>query len=172
MRQFILLICGVVFSLQLAAEQTIYGGLMVKRVAVVVADIDRSLELYRDILGFQIVQDQPMDQSPFNYAVFNAKPGTLKRTVKFSTGPEQQRVLGLFEVEGYPGKDENDINDLGLAVRVDNYGDVIKGLRAGDYRIIGEEPLYTPEGDTGEEVAFLDHDGHMLVAYQLNEPAE
>jgi catechol 2,3-dioxygenase-like lactoylglutathione lyase family enzyme len=149
------------------AAQAVRGGLMVKRVALLVADVDRSIALFRDILGFTLVQDKRGPDSPDDEKTFNIPKGSLVRTAKLNTSDEQIRVLGLFQVAGYKGRDRAEPHDQGLVIRVNRIDDIHAKLKAAGYAIINFKNLTTSDGDKGRELFFLDADGHLIVCYEI-----
>ena len=68
-----------------------------KRPNLVVADLDRSLEIYQDILGFipSTIGESSLDS--FSYPVFNFPPEARMRYTYLGE-PDEVRVLGLTEV--------------------------------------------------------------------------
>ncbi len=62
-----------VLSAFLGASQTARAdsSLHLKRVNLVVADLDRSLTVYRDILGFKVFEVSESPKSSYSYPVFN-----------------------------------------------------------------------------------------------------
>ncbi len=79
--------------------------IVLKRVLIVVSNMENSLKLYRDILKLTVESDKLMKPDAHDERVFNVPPGGLTRSVKFNLGPDQIRAVGLFEVKGYKGKD-------------------------------------------------------------------
>ena len=67
-------------------------SLLYKRITLVVADIERSLTVYRDILGFTINYIQPSDKDSFSYPVFNIPK---EADLNFATldSPTQERTF-------------------------------------------------------------------------------
>ncbi|MDX2144840.1 MAG: VOC family protein [Rhodospirillaceae bacterium] len=146
-------------------------SLALKRVPIVVSDMEKSLKVYRDILGLTVESDNMMKPNAHDERVFNVPPGGLTRSVKFNIRPDQIRALGLFEVKDYKGKGSSGVHDHGVVFRVDRIDDIHAKLKAGGYRIIDFVDLLTAAGDKGRELAFLDPDGHLVLVYQLDQAA-
>jgi catechol 2,3-dioxygenase-like lactoylglutathione lyase family enzyme len=139
-----------------------------KRVPIVVSDMERSLTLYRDILGLTVESDNPMTPNAHDERVFNVAPGRLTRSVKFNLGPDQIRAVGLFEVKGYRGKDPKAPHDHGIVFRVTRIDEIHAQARAAGIRIVDFVELTTSSGETGRELTMLDPDGHLVLVYQID----
>jgi catechol 2,3-dioxygenase-like lactoylglutathione lyase family enzyme len=162
---------GLFFAVAMISAAQAAETIVLKRVPIVVSDMDKSLKLYRDILGLSVESDNMMKPNEHDERVFNVPPGGLNRSVKFNLGPDQIRAVGLFEVKGYKGKDPTGVFDHGVVFRVDRIGDIHAKLKAGEHRIIDFVDLVTAAGDKGRELAFLDPDGHLVLVYQLDQAA-
>ena len=141
--------------------------IMLKRVPIVVSDMERSLKLYRDILGLTVESDKLMKPDAHDERVFNVPPGGLSRSVKFNLGPDQIRAIGLFEVKGYKGKDPKAPHDHGVVFRVNRIDDIHTKAKAAGIRIVDFVDLTTSAGEKGRELTMLDPDGHLVLVYQV-----
>ena len=70
-----------------------------KRPNLVVADIERSLRIYRDILGFEASPIRTGGADSYSYPVFNVPANAALRFVSLDE-PREARVLNLTEVTG------------------------------------------------------------------------
>jgi len=72
-------------------------SLLYKRVTLVVVDIERSLTIYQDILGFTInyIKDSAADS--YSYPVFKI-PKEAKIRFGVLDSPSQERTTGLTEI--------------------------------------------------------------------------
>ena len=145
------------------------GSPRVRWLPLVVADMERSLTLYRDILGLEMVEDRPMTASAFVGAIFNAAPADLVRTVKLSAGPEQPRVLHLFEIRGYKDAAADAVRPGAIAIQVSGLDRIAAAVKTGPYTVLGENRWAEDSGRTGKEIAFSDTDGHVLIVYELTD---
>jgi len=138
----------------------------VKRSNLVVADLDRSLKVYRDILGLSAAKPSVSGPDSYSYPVFNIPKGTAMRTITLSE-PGEQRVLALTELKGislpkptsapYMSTVVIGINDLPGAFRK------IKALG-----LTVTEPKIADGVDFDFiEQAFVDFDGHLIVCYEI-----
>lgn len=169
MRQFLALAAALMLSnAAFAAEDSI----ILKRVPIVVSNMENSLKLYRDILKLSVESDNAMKPDTHDEKVFNVPAGGMTRSVKFNITPEQIRAVGLFEVKGYKGKDPNGVHDHGIVFRTTRIDDILAQVKAGGYRIIDFVDLNTSGGEKGRELSMLDPDGHLVLVYQIDKPAK
>lgn len=147
-----------------------YHGPSFKRATLMVADIDRSLVIYRDILGFQGGQVNTSLPTSYSYEVFNLDPKATLRTTMLSAGPSQVRTLALFEIKGQPIVTPQSPRPVAMVINAVNLPQVMEKIKALGLTTIAPRPLKTPEGRTGTETAFIDPDGHLVVLYELTGP--
>lgn len=147
-----------------------YQGPLFKRATLLVADIDRSLAIYRDILGFQGGEVRQSLPTSYSYEVFNLDPKASLRTAMLSAGPSQVRTLALFEIRGQPITTPQSPRPVAMVINAVNLPLVMEKIKAKGLTIIAPRPLSTPEGRTGTETAFIDPDGHLIVLYELTGP--
>ena len=140
-------------------------SLFYKRITLVVADIERSLTVYRDILGFTINYIKESAEDSYSYPVFKI-PKEAK--IRFATldSPSQERTIGLTEVKRYPLIKQEGIHMTASVIKVGNLSDVMRKIKA-----LGLETT-EPETDSNEqftfnEQAFVDFDGHLVVLYEI-----
>jgi len=105
-------------------------GTHYKRISIVVSDIDRSLSIYRDILGFTVHHISESDEDSYSYPVFKI-PQDAK--IRFCTmdSPDQIRTLALTEVKGIDLPKERHPHMSASVIRVKNLEAImekIKGL--------------------------------------------
>ncbi|MEM6700359.1 MAG: VOC family protein [Bacteroidota bacterium] len=140
-------------------------SLLYKRVTLVVADIERSLTIYRDILGFTINYIKDSAEDSYSYPVFKI-PKEAK--IRFATldSPSQERTIGLTEVTGCELPKPGAPIMSASVIKVENLEEVMKKVQA-----LGLETT-EPEMDSNDyadfkEQAFIDFDGHLIVLYEL-----
>lgn len=136
-----------------------------QRANFVVRNIEKSLELYRDVLGFEVafVLDSPDDS--YSYPVFEIDKGHKLRFAVLST-EEQVRVMALTEVPA----DLDPVPQPRRAAIVLEVGDVdavCEGARAAGCRVYEEEKLVTHDGRVGREVGIVDYDDNLVVIYKI-----
>ncbi len=136
-----------------------------QRANFVVRDIDRSLELYRDVLGFDVafILDSPDDS--YSYPVFEIDRAHKLRFAVLST-EEQVRVMALTEVpaelEAVPHP-----RRAAIVLEVGDVDAVCEGARAAGCTVYEEEKLITHDGRVGREVGIVDYDDNLVVIYKI-----
>ncbi len=76
-------------------------GNVIKRTTLMVRDMDRALEFYRDVLGFDVVFIKDSDPNSYSYGVFEIERGSAMRFCVLRTD-DQPNVMALTEVPGLP----------------------------------------------------------------------
>ena len=150
-----------------AQSQSFDGGTKVQWLPLLVRDLDRSLVLYRDILGFELADERAMNASAFIGQVFNVDPSRITRTAKLTGGANQPRIIALYEVTGLPPVDASGPLQAGHALQFDRHDEAYPALTNGEYRVLATKP-WTEDG-RGGEIAFVDHDGHLIIVYEIPE---
>lgn len=139
-------------------------GLFFKRSTLLVANMDRSLSLYRDILGFSVFSLKESGEDSYSYPVFKI-PKEAK--IKFATlsSPTQVRTMALTEVTGVELPKPQAPLMSAAVIRVDDLSGVIEKVKA-----LGLETTKAKIAGGNEfefvEQAFIDFDGHLIVLYQ------
>ncbi len=141
-------------------------GVLFKRSNLVVSDMDRSLKIYRDILGFSL--NSPIEVSgedSYSYPVFKIPKEAKIRFVTMDT-KTQVRTMALTEVTGYELPKPSIPLMSALVIKVDDIVATMKKITA-----LGLETtaLKAVPGDSYnyKEQAFIDFDGHLIVIYEL-----
>ncbi len=169
MRYVLLILTALCVSTAATADDP---SIILKRVPIVVSDMEKSLKLYRDILKLTVETDKKMKPDAHDEKVFNVPAGGMTRSVKFNITPEQIRAVGLFEVKGYKGKDPKGVHDHGIVFRTTRMDDILAQVKTGGYRIIDFVDLTTSGGEKGRELSMLDPDGHLVLVYQVDKAAK
>jgi len=143
-----------------------YDGSYFKRVNLVVADIDRSLEIYRDVLGFDLDGVQESSADSYSYPVFKI-PATAKlRFATLSAGDEQIRTLALTEVTGVELPKAPIPYRTASVIRSRDIERDFARLEA--LGVETTEPKFVEGREFSFwERAFVDFDGHLIVLYEI-----
>ena len=112
-----------------AADET-YDGANFKRVTLVVSDLERSLGIYRDILGFQLDGIMDSSEASYSYPVFKIDPSAKIRFATLSAGPAQVRTMALTEVTGMELPKPGRPHMTASVIRVDDLEGTFKKLEA------------------------------------------
>ena len=159
--------------------------IQVKRPTLVVSDIDASLKVYRDLLGFSVFylkgksakakkkgQDDQSEQEDksskaYDYFSIDKKAYTYTRFATLNT-PSQERAFGLMEVVGGPLKQAQPrLSTIVLQVR--DLDELRPKLIAAGLKVFESDEGSTPEGKVFREMPFADPDGHIIVLYDLKD---
>ena len=132
----------------------------------VVADLDRALAFYRDVLGLTLdfVKDSPGDS--YSYAVFEIEPARPLRFAVLSA-PDQPRVMALTEVGGDALPAQPPPRRAAIVLDVADVDAVVAGARALGLKVYPEDRLETHDGRIGREVGIVDADGNLVVIYRI-----
>ncbi len=125
-----------------------------KRVNLLVSDLDRSLAVYSGILGFRVSGISESSPQSYSYAVFQLPAEARLRFATLDSSTES-RALALTEVKG-------------VVIRVTELDGRLTQLKAAGLRIVEPRRSKTPEGRAFTEAAFTDPDGHVVVLYELD----
>jgi len=150
-----------------AAAETQDPSLELKRVNLVVADLDRALTIYRDVLGFSVFGISESSSTSYSYPVFNFPARAKLRFATLSTRL-QPRSLALTEVRGVRLPRRPTMHLSTPVIRVGQLEAILERLRPMGVKIIAPQTSTTPENLPFIEAAFVDFDGNLIVIYQLD----
>jgi len=147
-------------------EKDMDTGTHFKRTTLLVKDIDKSLSIYRDILGFTVYSITESDEDSYSYPVFKI-PAEAK--IRFATlnSPDQIRTMALTEVKGVelPTPQQPIMN--ASVIRVKDIEGTMQKIIDLD---LEHTELKVDESESAglfKEQSFIDFDGHLIVVYEL-----
>ena len=141
---------------------------MLKRINLCVADMERSLALYRDILGLKVNALKESKADSYSYPVF-AFPRQAKLRFATLDTPTQERAMALTEVRGVALPRPSLPHVSAVVLNCVDFDGVIAKVTALGLKVVAEQPLPGDDGKPkGREAALVDHDGHLIVLYKLN----
>ena len=138
-----------------------------KRVNLLVRDLDRSLTVYRDILGFRVFAITESGPQSYSYPVFRLPPQAKLRFCTLDSTTEV-RAFALTEVTGVELPAPPAVHLSAPVIRIERFDEVRAKLEAAGLEVIEPRSSKTAEGQTFREMAFTDPDGHLVVLYQLD----
>lgn len=148
-----------------AQDAAAYDGSYIRRPTLVVSDMDASLALYRDILGFRLGS---LKEDPKDSYVFEAFNIPIDATAMHATldSDDEQRTLSLVEYEDLEPIDmRNRVRRGAVLVNVNGrFAEIRDALQASGFYLLSPHKL----GENGIEMGFLDPDGHLIVVYDFN----
>jgi catechol 2,3-dioxygenase-like lactoylglutathione lyase family enzyme len=150
-----------------AADASPAVEVALKRVNLLVRDMDRSLAIYRDILGFRVFQCSDSSAQSYSYPVFRLPPEARLRFCTLDSSTET-RALALTQVTGVdlPPPPASPLS--APVIRITGFDAVQAKLRAAGLEVVEPRRSKTVEGQDFRELAFTDPDGHLVVLYQLD----
>jgi len=138
-----------------------------KRVNLLVRDMQRSLAIYRDILGFRVFHCADSSPQSFSYPVFRI-PTQAKLHFCTLDSSTEVRALALTEVRGVDLPAQPAMHLSAPVIRVQRFDEVLAKLRTAGLDVVEPRRSRTAEGHEFTELAFTDPDGHLVVLYQLD----
>jgi len=137
-----------------------------KRAALIVADLDRSLAVYRDALGFALESIKDSATDSYSYEIFGVPAASRLRMAALDGPDEQLRTLALIEVT--PPLPPTAGPRAATVVYVADIDAVLERLATvPGVRLLPERELRTHDGKLGREVGVIDPDGHAIVVYRV-----
>lgn len=150
----------------MSTDSPIPSSLHLKRPCLLVADLDRSLTLYRDCLGFTLDYVGEADPDSYLYPVFRLPAEAQLRFAALSTDQEI-RALALTEVKGCPLPTASVPHRGATVIRVPCLAEILPTLRLLGLSPIKASSFTTPPNLVFTEQAVCDFDGHLIVLYEV-----
>lgn len=142
------------------------AGVRFQRGNHVVADLERALRFYRDVLGFDVTFTLPHNPDSYSYPVFDIPCEAVMRFCVLSTAT-QERVMALTEVAGIDLAPVPHPRRSAIVLEVADPDAVIAGARALGLEVAREEVLKTQDGRIGREIGIVDFDDNLVVIYAI-----
>lgn len=141
------------------------------RHSMLVTDLERSLTLYRDVLGLSLgrVTETPADS--YSYRFFDIPPGSMKRFAYLNGEGDRDNVLGLGEVPGLelsPAEGPRTVAWVQTVADVEGVKETVEAM--GLQTIPPVEFMSREAGKPGMEFGIIDFDGHLILVYGLLRP--
>lgn len=140
-----------------------------QRANFVVANIDRSLTFYQDVLGFDVVFIKDSDADSYSYDVFEIDRVEKMRFAVLGT-PEQANVMALTEVPGVKPITHMPRRSA-IILEIVEIDRVVEESKALGLKVYAEDKLITKDGREGREIGIVDFDGNLVVIYLITKAA-
>jgi catechol 2,3-dioxygenase-like lactoylglutathione lyase family enzyme len=137
-----------------------------QRAALLVDNLDKAFEVYRDLLGFTVEYIGDQESDAFAYEIFDIPESVVIRFAALSS-ESQQRTLALIEAPGYAAS-LGDARRAAIVIQVNSVVETLAGAK--DLGLRACKPRTQPDpakGPPRTESGFYDHDGHTIVIYNL-----
>ncbi len=141
-------------------------GLRFQRANYLVANMDRALVFYRDVLGFEVAFVEEPRPVSYSHEVFGIGQQTMVGFAALSA-PGQPRVLALTEVPNLVAQATP--RRAAIVLESDDIDAVLARAKAHGFKVFHEEVLHTHDGRVGREVGLLDADDNLTVLYCILE---
>jgi len=132
----------------------------------VVADLDRALLFYRDVLGFSVEYRLGHNPDSYSIPVFEIPDGAELGFVTLNS-PTQRRVMALTEIKGVDLPPVPHPRRSAIVIEVSDPDAVMAGARELGLKVYEEEKLVTGDGRTGREIGIVDFDDNLVVIYKI-----
>ncbi len=165
---FFVLFPATALPFQKETEENAAPGVRLQRANYVVSDLDRALRVYQGILGLKVVSLNELEEGDYGYEVFGVDSGAKIRAATLSSAT-QPRVMGLTEVKGVEMRPASLPYRAAIVLDVVDFDDVIAQARDEGLEVFSVNRLETRDGRKGRQQGFLDHDGHLIVIYKLDD---
>ncbi len=137
-----------------------------QRANFVVADIDRALTFYRDVLGFTEEFRLPHNPDSYSLKVF-AMPEDARIGFSVLSAPGQPRVMALTQVSKPALEPVPHPRRAAIVLDIADPDAVMDGAQALGLHVYEEEVLHTHDGRTGREIGIVDFDDNLVVIYRI-----
>ncbi|MEN0048271.1 MAG: VOC family protein [Bacteroidota bacterium] len=150
---------------EINAKASMEEGAYFKRMNILVSDMERSLKIYEDILGFTANSISTSGEDSYSYPVFKI-PKEAKMRFMTLDSPSQERTLALTEVTGIELTKPQPPYRSAAVVKSDDIDGMMQqiqalGLETTEPKIAGGAAFRF------KEQAFVDYDGNLIVLYQI-----
>lgn len=142
------------------------AGVRFQRANFMVADLERALSFYCDILGMDVEFQHESPADSYSYPVFAIDRAANLRFAVLNAG-EQSRVMALTEVRGVELSPIPLPRRAAIVLDIDDIDGVVASSLAAGLKVYDEEKLITNDGREGREVAIVDHDGNLVLIYHI-----
>jgi catechol 2,3-dioxygenase-like lactoylglutathione lyase family enzyme len=143
----------------------------ISHVGISVANLERSIEFYRDLLGMRVVQEVPMGGA--NYDAIMGLKGTEGRIAVLRTANLEIELLEFKRPPSRPVESGRHVSDQGIshfAVHVEDIAGLYARLEAAGVRIHSALVHFASCATTA--VYFCDPDGNFIEMLQENIPGQ
>lgn len=145
-----------------------WNGPSFKRMTIMVANLDRTVRLWRDILGFEVVVNPTSGADSYSYPVFNIARNASIRYAIVSAGPDQQRTFAFAEVKGQAVPVPQSPRVAAAVINANGrLAEIIQLATAEGMQVVPATVLRSATNGVGVEQAFVDLDGHLIVLYEF-----
>lgn len=135
-----------------------------------VSDLDRSLRVYRDVLGLKLEAVRTLPRGGYAYDLFQIPATATLRFAVFSS-PSQKNILALTEVKEageLPHQEPFRFPRVAIVLESPDFDHVIRRAEVEGLTLFDENAFATSDGRPGRQRGFHDHDGNLIVVYKIS----
>lgn len=141
-----------------------------QRANFVVADIDKALTFYEEVLGFEVAFRKGHNPDSYSIPVFEIPDGAILDFAILSL-PNQPRVMalsgiGAIELQPIPHPRRG-----AIVLETQHPDKVMAESRALGLKVYDEGRLETHDGRIGREIGIVDFDDNLVVIYLVPDAA-
>ena len=138
-----------------------------KRMNLMVSDLDQSLKIYRDIIGMEVFEIKDSKKGSYAYKVFNLPKNADMRFASLNIG-SKTRGFSLTEIKNADLPSLSGIRMTTAVIQVNDLRGIYKNIINLGLNSTPIDEDITPEGAIFLEFSFTDYDGHLVVLYELD----
>ena len=138
--------------------------LLIKRPCILVQDLQRSLKLYQDSLGFAPTYTSQASPDSYLYKLFEI-PSTAALTFVSLDTPTEKRALAITEVKHIDPSFFKSKSRIALVTQVKSVPEIIAKIKSLELSILPQNQFQTEAGQTFIEQGIQDFDGNRIVLY-------
>ena len=144
-------------------------SLLFKRPCILIQDLQRSLTLYEDILGFKLTYQSLAGQDSYLYKLFQLP---TQATINFASldSPNQARALALTEVKNIDASFFQPQARVAMVTQVDSVKQVVEQVQKLELPVLPANHFETESQLQFTEQGIQDFDGNLLVLYSCDRP--
>ena len=135
----------------------------------IVANIDRALSFYENVLGFDVAFVKDSAEDSYSYDVFEIGRSNKMRFAVLGTS-EQKNVMALTEVPGAKLIKDTPRRSA-IILEIPELDRVVSEAKALGLKVYPEDKLITKDGREGREIGIVDFDGNLVVIYLITKAA-
>ncbi|ASK88892.1 VOC family protein [Sphingorhabdus sp. SMR4y] len=145
---------------------TVEQAVRFQRANFVVADVDRALTFYRDVLGFELTFRKGHNPESYSIPVF-AIPDGAELDFAILSLPGQPRIMALSGIGKITLEPAPHPRRSAIVLDVADPDKVMADSAALGLKVYEEGRLETHDGRIGREIGIVDFDDNLVVIYRI-----
>jgi catechol 2,3-dioxygenase-like lactoylglutathione lyase family enzyme len=150
---------------RLKTSPAVKAGLHLKRPCLLVADLENSLAIYQDILGFRLDYVGKASADSYLYTAFKI-PKHGKLTFAALSTDHEPRAIALTEVKDVDLPPSLPPHRIATVIQVSDLATVIQQIQSLHLELLPPNSFTAPPNLVFTEQGFHDFDGHLIILYE------